>query len=224
MIVTRDVTITAGRRELLTGVNLRVAPGEIVGLVGASGSGKTTLGRVVVGLAGPAAGTVEVDGAPLPARPDGSMAILFQSPRRSFDPRMRLRRAVSACAREELDATAWDALCARCDLHPGLLDRLPREVSDGQLQRASLARALASRPRYLFCDEPTSALDPAAAAAVITALRAVADGGTGILFSSHDLPLLAACSDRILQIRDNLLVPYPAPRMSRAHGANESTN
>ncbi|MFW0788017.1 ABC transporter ATP-binding protein [Gordonia sp. CPCC 205333] len=210
MIAARDLSVSVDGRKLLSGVDLSVAPGEMVGLIGPSGSGKTTLGRVLVGLGLPDAGTVEIDGAPLPHRPDGRITMLFQSPRRSFDPRLRIRAAVQVCANKTLAESDWDRLCDLADLPVELLDRLPGQVSQGQLQRASLARALASNPNYLVCDEPTSALDPLAASAVMIALRRTADRGTGVLVAAHDVPLLVATCDRVLEIHNGTLVKKEA--------------
>ncbi len=134
--------------------------------------------------------------------------MLFQSPRRACDPRLTLRRTIAICARAAVD---WDDVCARADLPIGLLDRLPAQVSDGQLQRAALARALVAEPRHLICDEFTSALDPAATAAVVASIRRTADSGTGVLLISHDVPLVEACCDRVLQVRDRRLIPAPQP-------------
>ncbi|GAB20680.1 putative ABC transporter ATP-binding protein [Gordonia effusa NBRC 100432] len=210
MIAARDLSISVAGRPLLSGVDLEVDAGEIVGLIGPSGSGKTTLGRVMVGLTPPDSGTVELDGNPLPRRPNGSVTMLFQSPRRSFDPRLRLRDAVRVCAKGPLAEDEWRRLCDLVELPGELLDRLPRQVSQGQLQRVSLVRALVSKPKFLVCDEPTSALDPLAAAAVMTALRRVTGDGTGLLIASHDVPLLVATCDRVLEIHDHSIVKKEA--------------
>ncbi|WP_181774095.1 ABC transporter ATP-binding protein [Amycolatopsis pittospori] len=196
MLSARSVAVGHGRTPLLEGVDLDIGPGEIVGLVGPSGSGKTSLARVLSGLNRPLEGEVRID---------GRVAMLFQSPRRSVDPRLTLRRSIEICAADpEID---WERLCARADLPPGLLDRYPRQVSDGQLQRAAIARALVGKPGYLLCDEMTAALDPATTAAVVTTVRRAADDGAGVLFISHDLPLVGACSDRVLEIRGTRVAP-----------------
>jgi peptide/nickel transport system ATP-binding protein len=207
MLSARSVAVGPGGTALLTGVDLDLRPGEVVGLVGPSGCGKTSLARVLAGLAPPLAGEVLVDGAP--RRPDGRVSMLFQSPRRSCDPRLTLRRTIEICA--EPGPIDWEALCAKADLPIGLLDRYPHQVSDGQLQRAAIARALAGEPAYLLCDEMTAALDPATTAAVVTTMRHAADGGIGVLFVSHDLPLVGACCDRVLEVRGSSLVPLEIP-------------
>ncbi len=196
MLSARSVAVGHGRIPVLSDVDLDVGPGEIVGLVGPSGCGKTSLARVLAGLNRPLEGEVRVD---------GRVAMLFQSPRRSVDPRLTLRRSIEICATDS--GVDWERLCAKADLPIGLLDRLPRQVSDGQLQRAAIARAFAGAPGYLLCDEMTAALDPATTAAVVTTVRRAADDGLGVLLISHDLPLVGACSDRVLEIRDARVAP-----------------
>lgn len=195
MLSARSVSVAPGRTPVLTDVDVDLSPGEIVGLVGPSGCGKTSLARVLAGLTRPLAGEVLIDGVRVGL--DGRVAMVFQSPRRAFDPRLTLRRSIQLCARGEVD---WPRLCARTDLPIGLLDRLPRQVSDGQLQRAAIARALAGEPGYLLCDEMTAALDPATTAAVVATVRRAADDGMGVLFISHNVRLVDACCDRVLAI------------------------
>lgn len=219
-LVIKDVTAGYDGRAVLSDVRLTVTPGRIVGLCGPSGVGKSTLGRVACGLLEPSAGDVLADGSPVSTRRgrmDGRVAMLFQSPRRSAPPRMRLRdliaepmrlaahrsRAAAAgrvASGSPAEAVAW--LAQEVGLTDDLLDRLPAEVSDGQLQRAALARALASGPRYLVSDEATAMLDAVSTAGIARLIRARADAGLGVLAISHDRELLDAWADEVHDIRD----------------------
>lgn len=193
------VGFSYGGAEVLRNVSLSIGAGSQVGLAGPSGSGKTTLARVLAGLIPPSAGHVACNGAPV-RRGDGSIAMLFQSPRRSCSPRMTLRAVIAEGIagvrgprrRREIDAGVRQ-FAARVQLTGDLLDRYPHEVSDGQLQRACLARALAARPDYLICDEATAMLDAATTAAVVRIISGeVAARSLGVLALSHDRELLEA--------------------------------
>ncbi|WP_346764823.1 ATP-binding cassette domain-containing protein [Rhodococcus sp. HNM0569] len=191
---------------VLTGFSLEVHPGETVGLTGPSGVGKTTAARIAALLLAPDSGTVSVDGVVatgvrerLPRALRGRVALLQQSSRLAVSPRMTLRRAIA----EPLDIRraahrdkVVDELAERVGITPDLLNRRPHEVSDGQLQRCTLARALAQQPSYLVCDEPTASLDPVTTAATVAVLRAEAERGVGVLVVSHDRELLDVWADR----------------------------
>ncbi|WP_083542349.1 ABC transporter ATP-binding protein [Kribbia dieselivorans] len=202
-----DATLGYGGQAVITGATVTIAPGEVVGLTGPSGSGKTTLGRAFAGLIAPMAGSVTLGGEAIETRRgrmSGRVAMLFQSPRRSCDPHLRLaeiiaqpltvgrgaRRGVRIAADEREQAVR--GVARRVGLTDDLLGRLPREVSDGQLQRAALARALVSEPDHLVCDEATSMLDAATTASVIGVINGAVERGMGVLAISHDHELLHA--------------------------------
>ncbi|WP_278314638.1 ABC transporter ATP-binding protein [Lolliginicoccus levis] len=186
---------------VLDDVSIDIAPGEIVGLGGPSGSGKTTLARAMLGLRAPRHGAVSLDGRDVRSAPRGSLAMLFQAPRSATNPRHTLRRIIDEprqirASRARRQPGLIEEIAARAGLTADLLDRYPHEVSDGQLQRACLARALVQSPRYLVCDEATAMLDPATAATVARVLVDRARRhGMGILLISHDSALIAAVAD-----------------------------
>ena len=194
--------ITAGYSgPVVTDVSLTVRPGQTVGLAGPSGSGKSTVARVLALLHKPFAGTVEIDGETVTgyrfkAVQRTKIGVLFQQPRLSVDPRFTLRRAIAEPGGDRVEELA-DLVMLTGDL----LDRRPHEVSDGQLQRACLARALALDPRYLICDEMTTMLDASTTAALVGVIRAYQERtGAGVLAISHDATLLARWADETVRL------------------------
>lgn len=213
-----------GRITVLDGATLFLAPGARLGLVGPSGCGKSTLAAVLALLLAPDAGHVVLDGDPVtghglavPKQMRRKIQLIWQSPRQAADPRLTLQQTIlePLAIHRELPATAaeqWELTlgwATRMGLTPDLLRRYPHEVSDGQLQRACLARALILRPRYLLCDEPTSMLDVSTQAAL---LAAVADeqqrSDLGVLLITHDLAVARHWCDEAIDTRD--LTPAPA--------------
>ncbi|WP_328999258.1 ATP-binding cassette domain-containing protein [Kribbella sp. NBC_00709] len=191
-------------------VTLEVSAGGSLGVVGESGSGKSTLARAMVGLLPSCAGRIVLDGRPVgPGRAElarlrSAVQLVFQDPSSSMNPRMRIGDAImeavlangrttSAAARartaELLDLVSLDASVAV---------RLPVSLSGGQCQRAAIARALATSPRFLIADEITSALDVSVQGSVLNVLRDVQrELGIGLMFISHNLPVVRYMSERI---------------------------
>ncbi|MFI9306318.1 ABC transporter ATP-binding protein [Streptomyces triculaminicus] len=216
--------ITAGydpRDPVVREASLTVADGEAVGLLGPSGCGKSTLARVAALLHRPTAGTVVIDGEPArgwrhraPREQRTASGVVFQQPRQSADPRLRLREVIAeplrAAGRSRAEAAARvDELAAAVGLSEELLARRPHEVSDGQLQRACLARALVPRPRWLICDEMTAMLDASTTAALVAVVEDYRrESGAGLLAVGHDAALLDRWCDRT--VRWASLVPDTA--------------
>lgn len=200
-LVAEQVVVAHDGRRVLDGVSITVEPGQTVGLRGPSGVGKSTLARALCGLLPVQSGSISCDGAPpgRRGRMDGRVGMLFQSPRRSCSPRMRLGELIAEPLRTR-DRARVRALAREAGLTDDLLGRLPAEVSDGQLQRAALARALAAEPRYLICDEATAMLDALTTASVVQVLRRRADEGLGVLAISHDAELLSAWADHVVEL------------------------
>ncbi|GGU32658.1 ABC transporter ATP-binding protein [Streptomyces daghestanicus] len=204
-------SVTAGYTRdapVLRDVSLTVAPGEAVGLLGPSGCGKSTLARVAALLHRPDAGTVTVDGEPVrrwrhraPRDLRTAFGVVFQQARQAADPRLRLADLIAeplrATGRRAEVARRVPELAAAVGLTGDLPARRPHEVSDGQLQRACLARALVLRPRWLVCDEMTAMLDASTTAALVAVVEEYrAATGAGLLAVGHDRVLLERWCDR----------------------------
>ena len=194
-------------------LSLDIHEGEVFGLVGESGSGKSTVARMICGLHAPAGGAIRFAGTELTAlRKEAEldpfrrqMQMIFQDPYSSLNPRMRVRDIVAepirfhrlASGREEVESIVEDLL-EQVGLGAAAAVRYPHEFSGGQRQRISIARALATRPRFLICDEPTSALDVSIQAQVLNLLKDLqALLGLTMLFISHDLPVIRQMCDRV---------------------------
>lgn len=177
--------------EALAEVDIRLAAGEVVGVVGASGSGKTTLARLLVEAERPDTGAI------VPGTPAPRIRLVPQDPLGSFDPRWSTERILTASSAP--DAPPPATLLEQVGLDPALLRRRPATLSGGQRQRVAIARALAASPDVLVCDEPVSALDVATQAGILELLLTLpATTGTAIVFISHDLAVVRRVSDRVL--------------------------
>lgn len=208
-----EVTVGYGRQVVLDGVSLRVGRGETVGLRGPSGCGKSTLVRVLALLHRPDRGQVSIDGTPVnavryavPVDLRTRVAVLFQSPRAAADPRLSLTDLIAEPLRalRTPEPTVREQVAELADLvglTSDLRTRRPHAVSDGQLQRACLARALVHRPDYLLCDEATAMLDASTQAHVAAVIRDYQQTQhAGVLVVTHDQTLMDRWADRIVDL------------------------
>jgi putative ABC transport system ATP-binding protein len=219
-IEARDVhkQITVGGRDgatlsILRGVDLTVAAGESVAILGASGSGKTTLLSLLAGLDLPTRGEIRIDGHALHTLDEdaraglraGRVGFVFQS----FQLLAGFNALENVMLAAELAGDARPADSAREILgQVGLGERLrhaPHQLSGGEQQRVAIARAFASRPKILFADEPTGNLDIETGAHIIDLLFELNRArGTTLVLVTHDAALAQRC-DRMLTLRDGVL-------------------
>ena len=229
-----ELSLAFGDKQVLRGVSLRVAAGEIVALVGESGSGKSLTLLAALGLAPRGArvsGQVRLNGQSLIGASEAALnrvrgaeiGMVFQEPATALDPVRTLEHQVAetvllhksasnaqarADARGALERTGLDASFAR---------RYPHQLSGGQRQRAGIAIATVLSPNLIFADEPTTALDATTQADIIVLLRSFVENGAGLLLVSHDLALVAQVAHRILIMKDGEIVEAgESPAMLRS--------
>jgi len=208
--------------DAVDGVSFEIGQGEVFGLVGESGSGKSTVARMIAGLYKPSGGRIDFAGGELTAiRSEKEkdvyrrqMQMIFQDPYSSLNPRMRVRDIVAepirfhrlADSREQTEQIVNDLL-DHVGLGAAAGVKYPHEFSGGQRQRISIARTLATQPRFLICDEPTSALDVSIQAQILNLLKDLQEMlGLTMLFISHDLSVIRQMCDRVGVMRFGQLV------------------
>lgn len=228
------------RRETIVAaedISFSVARGGCVALVGESGSGKTTIARTIAGLQPLAGGRILLAGSELPGslrrRTVGqrrSIQLVFQNPYDALNPRHSVRDSISRPARllrgmnsKEADAEV-DRLLDKVRLPSRAARRYPGELSGGECQRVSVARALAAGPDVMLCDEVTSALDVSVQAAVLDLLNELRlELGVAMLFITHDLGVVASVADEILVLKGGHVVERGRTSDVLGHPTDEYT-
>ncbi|TNC16209.1 ATP-binding cassette domain-containing protein [Methylobacterium terricola] len=207
-------------RPVLAGIDLAIAAGECVALIGRSGSGKSTLARLLMGLEAPDEGTVLFRGAPLAGLDRGGLTtfraaiqMVLQDPLSAVNPRHRVGRILAEPLRHLTDlppasrAARVAKLLEMVGLDPEAESRLPGQLSGGQVQRIGLARALATRPALVILDEAVSNLD---APRQVDILDRLADlrrrHGTAFLLVTHDIRLARRFADRVVVLSEGRIV------------------
>ena len=209
LISVTDLHVRYGSFEAVKGVSFSLGEGEILGIVGESGSGKSTIAKTLIGLEKPSAGRVEFDSGSA-----NSIQMIFQDAVGSLNPRMTVRQTLEEVLRHGCRSSrvqefkgSSESLLSLVGLSNAVLDQYPREMSGGQCQRVSVARALACRPKVLIADEPVSALDVSVQARVLNLLRDLRrDLGLSILLIAHDLAVVKNVCDRVCVMEKGLFV------------------
>ncbi|MER7764773.1 ATP-binding cassette domain-containing protein [Streptomyces sp. NPDC097619] len=193
--------VRRGRAEVLRGVDLTVARGEVVALMGRNGAGKSTLLSALVGMLEPATGSVLTGGAVPHRTPPAEMVrrvgLVPQEPRDL----LYADTVAAECEAADHDAGAAPGTCRALvtRLLPGVGDGIhPRDLSEGQRLALALALVLTGRPALLLLDEPTRGLDYAAKARLVTVLRSLAAEGHAIVLATHDVELAAELAHRVV--------------------------
>ncbi|MBY5939377.1 amino acid ABC transporter ATP-binding protein [Halomonas sp. H33-56] len=224
-----------GSLHVLKNIDLEVAQGEVVVVIGASGSGKSTLIRCVNGLEEFQQGALRVDGNDL--KPDGKASQALQTIRtevgmvfQQFNlfPHLSVRDNVTLApmkvrgeSRDKAEATA-ERLLDRVGIKDQA-DKYPTQLSGGQQQRVALARALAMEPRLMLFDEPTSALDPEMIGEVLDAMRELAREGMTMMIVTHEMGFAREVADRVIYIHKGEIVEQGKPEEVFDNPQNERT-
>jgi peptide/nickel transport system ATP-binding protein len=204
------------------GAQLKVYPGQVVGLVGESGSGKTTIGRAAVGLLPVAEGSLKVVGQEISGLKKNSkelheirrsVGMVFQDPSSSLNPRLPIGESIgepmflAGVAKGADLQKRVETLLDQVELPRSYRNRYPHELSGGQKQRVGIARALSLKPKLMVADEPTSALDVSVQAKVLELFQALQkELGFACLFVTHDLAVIDVLADHICVMQRGKIV------------------
>ncbi len=203
--------------EVLKGIDLDVAPGEVVGLIGPNGAGKTTLMSCLLGFLHPNAGTITIDG-----RANDDLDVRrrtgFVPERMNFGRRetgrafLRYMARLAGVPRDQADARS-NAMFERLGI-AGAADKRLSQYSRGMLQRIGMCQALIHEPQFIFLDEPTSGLDPNGVLLVRDLIREQKARGAAVLLNSHQLAEIEKVCDRVLFLSGGVI----ARRETLRHG------
>ena len=225
---------TFAETQAVCDVTLAVRSGETLGLVGSSGCGKTTLLRMLSGLETPSSGEIFVGGSAAAFDRSREMRrqvqMVFQDPFSALNPRLRISDAIcegaivhGLVARRDSGefAARW---LLRVGLSPDVAGRFPHELSGGQLQRVSIARALALEPKVLLLDEPVSALDVSVQAQILNLLSDIKrDLAPSMILVTHDLGVVRSVADRVAVMDCGKIVETGTVRQIFSSPAHRST-
>ena len=212
MISLSRVHKTFEGNHVLRGIDLTVAKGESMVIIGGSGSGKSVLIKCILGLLTPNAGTITIDGAAMTAKTQAGFldrfGMLFQSGA-LFDSLPVWQNVAFRLLRGPQKAQAREVAIsklAQVGLEADIADRYPSELSGGMQKRVGLARAIAADPEVIFFDEPTTGLDPIMAGVINDLIRTVVnDLGVTAITITHDMTSVDAIADKVAMLHDGII-------------------
>lgn len=181
---------------ILKDLDFGVEQGERVGLLAPSGYGKTTLAMLLAGYLKPAEGEILLDGMPMLSKGVCPVQLICQHPEYAVNPRWRLRKVLEESGQIQKD------MLDSIGIEREWLDRFPRELSGGELQRFCVARALMSNPSFLICDEISTMLDVITQAQIWNRICAEADSrNMGVVVITHNLSLVERICSRLFDLQ-----------------------
>lgn len=214
------------RQTIIHGVNLSIAKGETLGIVGQSGAGKSTLGKLAVRLLEPTSGQLLFEGTDIThtkerglRRLRSKMQIVFQHPQSSLHPKRKMVDLIKEPLRlhtlveKSRENEAVEKILLRVGLNADILDRYPTEVSGGEIQRIVIARAIALQPRFIVLDEPTSMLDVLVQANILHLIMELKQKtNMSYMFISHDMRIIQKLCDRVAVMEQGKIIEQgPVP-------------
>ncbi|GIO91635.1 amino acid ABC transporter ATP-binding protein [Paenibacillus lactis] len=220
MITVKGLHKSFGKLEILKGIDVEIAKGEVVVVIGPSGSGKSTFLRCLNLLEVPTSGEISFEGELITAKNHNinatreKMGMVFQQfnlfPHKTVLQNITLApMQVKGVSAKEAEATADELLKS-----VGLLDKkkaYPAQLSGGQKQRIAIARALAMQPHVMLFDEPTSALDPEMVGEVLEVMKKLAEGGMTMVIVTHEMGFAREVGDRILFMDGGKIIEEGTP-------------
>lgn len=232
VITVKDLHKSFGKLEILKGINIEIAKGEVVVVIGPSGSGKSTFLRCLNLLEVPTSGEISFEGELITAKNHNinatreKMGMVFQQfnlfPHKKVIENITLAPIqVKGVSAKEAEATADELLKS-----VGLQDKkesYPSQLSGGQKQRIAIARALAMQPHVMLFDEPTSALDPEMVGEVLEVMKKLAEGGMTMVIVTHEMGFAREVGDRILFMDGGKIVEEGTPDQLFGHPTHPRT-
>ena len=208
------------RQTIIHGVNLSIAKGETLGIVGQSGAGKSTLGKLAVRLLEPTDGQLIFEGMDITHATERNlrrlrtkMQIVFQHPQSSLHPKKKMVDLIKeplrlhALVENSREDEAVEEILLRVGLNADILDRYPTEVSGGEIQRIVIARVMLLQPRFMVLDEPTSMLDVSVQANILHLIMELQKKtNMSYMFISHDMRIIQKLCDRIAVMEQGRII------------------
>lgn len=209
----KNLCLKYAKKEILKDINFNIKKGEVVGLFGRSGSGKSSIANAITLMSKPSSGEIWVNGEMI--YPElkcknlyKNVQIIYQDALNSFNPKFSIGRFLKESLRNLLGIKNNKfifKMLKKVALKQDAFYANPCELSGGECQRASIARALLVKPKLLICDEATSSLDVSVQAQIVHLLSDL-KGQISMLFISHDLALMQGICDRILLIENGEII------------------
>ncbi|MBT1163806.1 ABC transporter ATP-binding protein [Bifidobacterium felsineum] len=223
-VVVEDMNIAIGGKPIVADVDINIADGERVGLIGSSGSGKSMISKAMLGLLplnASVSGSIMLGGTQVVGTSERELADLrgryvgtvFQNPAASLNPVMTVGQQIGLPLKLHYDLTKAErvermvAMLGKVGLSADMADKYPHELSGGQQQRVGIATALITSPRFIIADEPTTALDSITQRQIVDLLTSlVDDAGASMLFITHDFSVLARATTRCYVLESGRIV------------------